>query len=201
MDCSLVRESISAELDGEISPLARSSISEHLARCSECNEWHSAASVIHREARIAPAEEIPDLTSAILVTLGDARDSTRADSLRACRWILAVCALLQLSAAVPSLFEHAGDAIHLNHELGSWDIGLAFGFLVCALQPKRAWGMLPLLFVVGTALGITSFIDIVDGTVSATRECVHITELLGFIFTWMVARFSAPTQQRQFAFS
>jgi predicted anti-sigma-YlaC factor YlaD len=204
MDCLVAREAMSAHLDGERYVVASGVVADHLANCVACREWHTAAETLNEAVQVARAEPTADLTPAILVAIGDAADARqRQRQLGACRWILAVCAVLQFAVAVPAFMGmgEIGMAIHLDHEIGCWDLGLAFGFLIAALQPSRAWGMLPLIFVVGTALGTTSLVDIYAGHVSAERESMHLIQFIGFVFTFLMARVSSTTSKMKYAVS
>jgi predicted anti-sigma-YlaC factor YlaD len=187
MDCSAVRESMSALLDHEAPAVSNDMVTFHLDRCNGCRAWSAAAERTHRTFRIAPADPVPDLTPAILQAINSDRRSP-ADAIRPLRLIIACCALLQLCLTIPAFVETAGAPIHLDHELGAWDAALAFGFLFAAWRPERAWGMLPLVGAIGATLAVTGIIDAATGHTTLNGESAHIVELLGFFFLWMLVR-------------
>jgi predicted anti-sigma-YlaC factor YlaD len=43
MTCELARDELSAQLDGERSPTPTTPLAEHLAGCTDCQNWHEAA--------------------------------------------------------------------------------------------------------------------------------------------------------------
>jgi predicted anti-sigma-YlaC factor YlaD len=52
MDCGSYREIISAELDGEASPLRLSALRDHLSHCTTCARFQAHATVLTRSIRI-----------------------------------------------------------------------------------------------------------------------------------------------------
>ena len=91
--------------------------------------------------------------------------------------------------AWPGVLLHDGHAsVHLAHELTAWDIGLAVGFLVAAIWPARAWGMLPLAAVLVAFMAGASALDVVSGHALLGREVVHVLELAGVGVLWILAR-------------
>ena len=84
---------------------------------------------------------------------------------------------------------HDGHAsVHLAHELTAWDMGLAVGFLLAAVLPARAWGMLPLAVVL-----VPSWRSRRRSTPSRATRCsgarlVHLLELAGLGVLWVLAR-------------
>jgi predicted anti-sigma-YlaC factor YlaD len=158
-----------------------------------------------------PAEDVPDLLAPILVAMGDERSSDRpattrsatlrpvaaaADGgLRAGRIVLVCCALAQLVSTLPMLLGASTGPIHLDHELGSWDLALSAGFLVAALRPARAWGMLPIVGALTIALVATGTMDVTSGHTTLADESSHSLEVVGLAALWVVARYRATSAQ------
>ena len=94
-------------------------------------------------------------------------------------------AVAQLAIAVPDLL---GGGTHAAHELGSWDIALAVGFLFAAWRPERAAGMVPLVGALVVLLLATSGMDVADGDARAARELSHVLEIWGLVCLWMLGR-------------
>lgn len=206
MDCSDFREAISAHLDDEPAALSAGAVELHVAGCAECAAWTTRLQALHRQVRVREAEPVPDLTAAIL----DAAPHRRAPARRSwspvgqpvssARWALFTVALTQLVLAIPGLvFGDGGDASgHIARELGSFDVALAIGLLVAAWQPARAWGLLPLAAALALFIGISTVLDIVDGTTSSGSEAHHLLDVAGVALLWAVGRQAggAPTRAR-----
>jgi copper(I)-binding protein len=66
VSCEIWREALSARLDGEEPPAGATDVDGHLASCPECAAYAGDLDALHRATRLRPAEEVPDLTDAIL---------------------------------------------------------------------------------------------------------------------------------------
>ena len=187
-----MQEGLSAELDGEDPGISRDLMNAHLDKCASCQAWSASASAIHRRLRVSAATDIPDLTPAILAAIGrdDRQPQSTNPGKQACRFILACCGFLQLTAALPVFLGADTGPVHLDHELGSWDIALALGLLFAALRPERSWGMLPLVSAIVAMLTTTAVIDATSGHTSFSGESTHLLELVGLFFLWSLARLS-----------
>ena len=140
MRCGTIREALSARLDGEDPGLPDDDIDAHLGGCESCRAWALAAGALAGVVERAPG---------LLRT-------------REWRVVLALLTVVQMIVAWPGVLLHDGHAsVHLAHELTAWDIGLAVGFLVAAVRPARAWGMLPLAAVLVAFIVVTSVLDVV----------------------------------------
>jgi predicted anti-sigma-YlaC factor YlaD len=200
MSCDTCREAISARLDGEPSPVADDLMDAHLRSCPGCRSWATAAEELHRATRVRTAEWGPDLTAPILARI-DAEDkpsgrpnrqTSRRRRLADIRVGLAVVAALQLVLAVPLLLgTEAGASVHLARELGSFDAALAVGFLVCAWQPARAAGLLPVVAALAVCMTGAALLDVATGRAPAATEAPHLLDLLGLALVWLAAR-AAP---------
>ena len=143
-----------------------------------------------------PADVLADRTAEILAAATD-RGLVGAGANRErdrWRWLLAGLAAVQLAAAMPGLLlgEDAGASVHVAHELGSWDVALAVGFLFAAWRPARAWGMLPLVAALVGCLVLTTGLDVADGHARLAHEAAHILEVAGLAVLWVLARPSRP---------
>ena len=197
MTCDSFREALSARIDGEPAGLPDTVIDDHLARCSACHAWAAAAEALAGSARIHSAQAIPNLAADILRTARQQSWPAGDSSLRPLRWGLGLVALLQLVLTVSSVLAgpHVGPPAHVAHELGSWDLALAVGFLFAALHPARAWGLLPLVAALVGGLLLTTGIDIVGGNAALVSETTHVLEVIGLGLLWALAR--RPTLRRE----
>lgn len=66
MPCDTFREALSARLDGEAPGLDDADVDRHLRTCRACTAWADELDTLHRMVRVREAEQVPDLTAAIL---------------------------------------------------------------------------------------------------------------------------------------
>ncbi len=193
MRCDTIREALSAHLDGEGAGLDEDAIDHHVRTCRACTAWSEELGALHRMVRVREAEQVPDLTAAILDAAPDrrrARRSPLAEVVSPARWALLVVALTQLVLAAPALLlgEDTGASVHVARELGAFDVALAVGLLVAAWQPARAWGLLPVVAALALVMGGTALLDVARGTASSLGEAHHVLDLAGVALIWWVAR-------------
>jgi predicted anti-sigma-YlaC factor YlaD len=187
--CDRYREAISARLDGEPLGMSAATLDAHLAACPACARWADTAASVTRQLRLGAAQ-VPDLTEAI--TTDVARPARRVLRRRALlRAGLVLIGLTQLALAVPAL---VGDgvgmamAVHTAHEAAAWNLALAAGFVVAAVVPRRAAGLVPLLAVFLVVLTVLSVRDLLDGAVPAARVLTHLAALAGLLLLVAVDR-------------
>jgi predicted anti-sigma-YlaC factor YlaD len=203
MDCSDIREAISAHLDDEPAAMAAEDVDLHVAGCPACATWATEVESLHRQVRVREAEPVPDLTAAILDAAPHRRATAPArgflgQHVSTARWALLTVALTQLVLAVPAVVfgEDAGATVHVARELGSFDVALAVGLLVAAWQPARAWGLLPLAVALVLVVGFSTVLDIADGSTSSAGEAHHLLDVAGVALLWVVAREAGAAPQR-----
>jgi predicted anti-sigma-YlaC factor YlaD len=197
MNCTHIRQAISARLDGEPLGVDATALDSHLASCAECRAFAAAAAEFHGAIRLAPAPEIPDLTPGILAAIG--AETTRDDTQLALRWILAVLALVQIAIAVPALVlgSDADLPVHTARHLGSFDVALAVGFLFAAWRPSRIPGLMPVVVALVACLVGSSMLDVISGNTAALSEAHHVTDFAGLAVVWLLSR--PATRQVQLA--
>ena len=193
--CEHVQEAVSAALDGE--DPGRVDVDGHLATCASCAAFARRAEQLHRELRLREAESVPDLSAVILASgtgTGRARSgrlpSTVVASPTSLRWLLALVGVAQLVASIPGLVfgEDGGMQVHAARHLGSFGAALGIGFLVAALRPERAVGIVPVVAALGLLLASTALVDVAGRNVAPAGETLHLAELVGVGLTWAVAR-------------
>src|SRR3954454_31257 len=161
MPCPRFREAISARLDGEALGLPAAELAVHLDRCAACSDWSSQAGLVRRRARLAAAPAVPDLTATVLAALprelpGVAAAARSRVGDTGLRLALLVLGAAQAGLAWPALTSGAAAMsapVHMAHETGAWNLGVAAAFLAVAAAPRLAARALPLLGTL-TALAV-----------------------------------------------
>jgi predicted anti-sigma-YlaC factor YlaD len=202
MQCSQIRDAVSARLDGEAPGVDDATLYRHLGECAACRAFAHDAEDLHRAVRLEPAPPIPDLAPSILLAIGDdtragaaaaagaggaARD--RGELVALLRWLLVALAVVQIAVAVPALLgSDAGLPVHTARHLGSFDVAIAVGFLFAAWKPSRIAGMLPVLGALAVCLVISALLDVAGGNTAALSESHHITDFAGLLVMWLIGR-------------
>jgi predicted anti-sigma-YlaC factor YlaD len=178
VNCSDIREALSARIDGEAGPLPDPVVDRHLASCAGCRAWQDNAVRLRRLMLVREAPAVPDLTERILAEV---------PAPPAQRWgrriALALVALVQCGLGFAGLLGedvgHAGHdgvlamAVHLGNESAAWNLAVGLGLLWAALRPATAAGLLPALTGFVVILGVMSGIDLSDGQVTLPRVLSH----------------------------
>jgi predicted anti-sigma-YlaC factor YlaD len=183
MECARAREAVSASLDGESRAVDRA-VGAHLRRCAGCRAFRDRAVALQRTTLDAHAP-VPDLTARIVDGVAQNREWTIEPWVRVALFTLGIA---QLALAVPGLLgSDEGAPIHIAHEVGSWDVALAIGFIFVAWRPLRAVGMLPFVAALSFMLVLTAVIDLLHGHAEAIFETTHLLEVAGSLLLWYLA--------------
>ena len=181
--CGTVREALSARLDGEASPIPAGTLEAHLRDCADCSRYDLSLGGVHRAVRVSDAEPVPDLTALILAAVqSDETAATRRRRSRAkhrLRALVAMAGLVQLVVATPLLFGAASAGMHSWRDLAGLQLALGVGFVLTALQPWRAAGVLPVAAVVAGFAVVTGVLDVVMGIANPVAELSHLSEVGG----------------------
>ena len=197
--CELIREALSARLDGEPSPVTPGVLEAHLTACGECREWLATVEEVTSAVR-QHIPEAPDLTAPILAAVrAESRDAARDAANRkkraTLRLALGLTALMQLAMAIPMLLG-LGDIAHTSREAASFDIAVAVGFALAAWRPDLARAFVPVAFVLAGCLIVTSIFDIVEGAARFAHEFGHIAALAQAALLWGLSRHDGPAIPR-----
>jgi len=197
VSCAACREAVSAGLDGESPGLPERVVDQHLAGCAACRSWADAAAEVTRRARLTLAVPVPDVTAAVLGRLPVTAPRQEVAPGRARRWLDAVVRLAllavgagQLAVSLPVLAGADGGMatpVHLSHETGAWNLGLAACFLVVAVLPRLAAGSLPFLLPFTAVLSWVTVSDLNAGHVHAGRAVGHLLLLAGAALVSLLA--------------
>jgi predicted anti-sigma-YlaC factor YlaD len=195
MDCSDVRESLSAALDDEPAPISSDLTAAHLRTCQPCREWRRAAQDVVRRIRLTSVSLDHDLTDHVLQRLSPAEPVSTPPLMA--RALLLLIGLAQLAITVPLLLlGHDSEGTrHAAHELGSFDLALAAAFIVGAWQPRLSQGLAwPCSFAAG-ALAATALVDIGMGQTPGADEAQHLVAIAGAALLCWAARARRRPQQ------
>ncbi len=200
MNCDVAREAISAWLDGERPGVDVAALDEHLGGCSACQKWQEQAHELTRRARLQPARAAPVPTERILA-VARVRHPVRwwrPDSAAAMRIGLMAVAGTQLAVCVPVLlFGHDRSApLHVAHEMGSFEVAIAIGFLVAAYRPARAAGMVSLVGAAAALLVVTAALDLAANRTDLSDEAPHLIVVVGWLLLWRLAAVTPPSWER-----
>lgn len=192
MTCAHCQQALSARLDGEAPGLPSPAVDRHLAGCADCARFLHASARLDGELRARRADPVPDLTPAILASVGALeRVRRRSHGQRDARLGLACVGGVQLVLALATvLTAETAVGSHASRELGSFAVALGVGFLLAAWQPRRASGLLPVVAALAACLTVTGLVDVLSADATAVGESVHAVELLGLAFVWILTRSS-----------
>ncbi len=200
VNCSDLRESLSARIDGEQPAVADEVLDRHLTGCPACRAWQERAIALRRATLVREAPRVPDLTARILAEV----PAPRPEPWRL-RVALGLVALVQSGLGLAELLgadvghaAHGGlvAAAHLGNESAAWNVAVGIGLLWAALRPSAAAGLLPALGGFVVVLGIVSGVDLTTGQVAADRVASHGLVVAGVALLFAVrqqyARRPAP---------
>ncbi len=209
LPCTEAREALSTEQDGEgLALRLRSQLADHLEVCDGCARFAGDIAGLARRTRVGAAEEVPDLSVAITRRVAaelPAGYATSAPSpsgsrvrTRDLRRLVALAGVAQFVLAMPMLLGLVGPDVHAGRDLGALQVALGVGLVCAALQPRRASGLLPVLAVVAATTVVAGVLDVAMGVASLAAELTHLSELIGVVALWALAR---RTAQRPAAMS
>jgi predicted anti-sigma-YlaC factor YlaD len=197
VNCESAREAISSRLDYEDAGTDPALLEDHLSECAGCRAWREEAHEVTRRARLVPARPAPAAGEALLAATLAADQRTRSRrSIVFTRGMLVAVAVAQVAVTVPALVfgSDRGVPIHVAHEMGSFDMALAVGFLVAAWRPARAHGMRAFVGAAALLLIVTAVIDLLGGHTTPASEAPHLLPLAGWI---LLGRLAALTPSRR----
>ena len=203
MRCELVRETLSALLDGEQQHMPAHLVDTHLGACRGCRRWLvGAAGQARRLAVVSGAPgpvRPPDLAEQILAAAGVPRRRPRLAGLGYRRTALLVVGAFQVLVGLAQVAgvdfgmvsEHghgAATGAHLLHESTAWLLALGGAMLAAGMWPAVAAGVAAIAGVFTLVLLGYVVVDAYSGQVTAARTVSHLPVLLGLVFALLVTR-------------
>lgn len=191
MDCGIVRESLSARIDGEREPIPAARVDEHLAGCGACRDWQISAveqtQVLRKMAGRSQLAVVRQPTAGVSPSVGRRTVSWS-------RWALACVGLVQLGLALAQGLganlgvPHADSAGHVLNESTAWSAALGVVMLAAALRPVTAAGLMWVLTTFAGFLFLYEVVDADDGRVTFGRPLTHLPVVVGAALAFLVWR-------------
>ncbi|MCV7258009.1 DUF2275 domain-containing protein [Mycobacterium shimoidei] len=204
MRCEVVREALSARLDGERPQVSTQRVDAHLGSCSDCRAWLIGVAAQTRWLSTAEVAQGPDLVEKILATAGVASVAPSRRWLRDLvfdyrRVGLIVVGVVQVALALAQivgvdfgLVSHHGHGTatgaHLLHESTAWFLALGVAMIAAGIWTTAAVGVAAIAGAFGLVLIGYVAADAYSGQVTAVRIASHLPVLVGMVFAVLVAR-------------
>ncbi|HVM66511.1 MAG TPA: zf-HC2 domain-containing protein, partial [Acidimicrobiales bacterium] len=195
MDCDRARQSLSAMIDQEDPGVSAEVVRRHVAGCAACQRWEADALALTRATRLRVAEEVPDLTDAIIAAVGAEavardqavpRDVAPPEVPGVIRLTLGLIAIAEMLIALPALAGNdLGAPIHVAHEQAAWTVAMATALAIAAWRPSRAKALLPQLGAFVACLSALTVSDVLTGRVAPSAEIPHLMAGLGLALLWL----------------
>lgn len=194
--CAVVREALSARLDGEQQPQLPPGVDAHLQSCARCRGWLVGAAAHTRQLATASARRSPDLTDQILATVRARAVSTASLWWRGALIAVGVGQIAVAAAQIGGLdfgMVHteghgAATGAHLLHESTAWLVGLGVAMIAAGIWTVAAVGVSAVTGAYAVALIGYVAVDAASGQVTAARILSHIPILVGLVFVLLVVR-------------
>jgi predicted anti-sigma-YlaC factor YlaD len=191
MDCQTCRDAVSARFDHEDVGLPSDAVDAHLETCAACQAFAAGTARLRRSVSVRSAEDVPDLTGAVLARVAAARRPKRVRRAPVgahwTRWALLGVALVLLVLAAPGTVL-GSDASHAGRELDAWYLALAAALGVVTFRPERAAGLLPFAATLAAVMTGTAVLDIAAGRTLLIDETQHLLEIAAVALLWRIAR-------------
>lgn len=187
IDCDTAVEAISAQVDGEDSPVTDVHLARHLLRCAQCRAFEFEARQGRTRPILGAGSEIPELSVALTRANATAERRT---GWSVTRVLLILVALSVIALSVPGLLlgEEGSASSHEARHLGAFSMAYGIALLVIAYRPSRSRAFLLVTFVLAMALCITAVADALMGHIPLIGELIHLPELLSVYLVWDLAR-------------
>jgi len=193
MDCTAIRERLSAQLDQESTAEEEATANAHLGRCAQCQAWWSEIGQVNRVLRVRLAETIPDLGTGVLARVHPPTVGRR----QCVRFSLAAVAATELVLAAPGLLLGEGAAsVHDARHIGSLGVATSIGLIYVAWRPAKAFGILPIVVALAITMLVSAAVDVAHGRTTSIREAHHMLEVASLVLVWVLAGRPVPRRFR-----
>lgn len=207
--CEVVRETLSALLDGEQQYLPAQRIDTHLASCRDCRGWLVGAAAQTRRLATIESGTGPDLAAQILAAAGVTSITARRRR-RPWRPALIVIGVFQVVVAAAQIVgadfgmvaahgHGAATGAHLLHESTAWLLALGAAMIAAGIWPVVAAGVAAITGVFALALTGYVILDAYHDQVTPERVASHLPVLVGLVFALLVARGRSGAEQSESA--
>lgn len=184
--CEQCRKALSARMDGEEPGLPDGALDVHLTTCAGCREFTAAVGALDVLAT-GSAGTPPDRSADIMSVVRAERRAAqrRPQPVPVARLALGLVGIAQLLTALPFMWSLTG--AHTVRDLAAFELALGVGFVVAAVRPVTAAGLLPTAAALVAILAVVVVGDVAGGRVGAGAEAAHATELVGVALLWLMA--------------
>lgn len=193
MACDPWIEALSAMADGEDPGIAPKLVERHVKTCASCRAFEADLAATRPAMRLTEAEPVPDVSARV------AKANAVAD--RSSRWVLirvmlglVAAQIVVLSTPILIFGDSSGGSPHGGRHLGAFSLAYAVGLVAVFLRPARARTMLPVAQVLCAAIALSTIVDVLDGSVGASNEVVHLPEAISLVLVWTLAVPSSSTR-------
>lgn len=194
MDCNIVREALSARIDGEREPVPAARVDEHLAACAQCRAWQESA--VEQTLLLRRAAGRSQVAAVRPPPVEQRRPRIPSISWR--RWALGTVGVVQVGvAAAQALGAHLGIADahatgHVLNESTAWSAALGVVMLSAAIRPVLAGGLWWVLATFSVFLIGYEVIDTEHGLIGLDRPLSHLPVAVGALLAFLVWRRDRP---------
>jgi predicted anti-sigma-YlaC factor YlaD len=196
MDCQTCRRELSARIDGEAVAERTDHVDTHLDGCASCRAWWTLALRVTQLARVAPADDVPDLSERVAVAWERVSGTTRArrHRLTILRAALGMVASLQLAVTLWAGLAggHLQTPLHVDREVSAWNLAVAAGLFTVVWQVRRAAGLLPLLVAFQAVIVVFEAIDLARGMTEVAALAPHLVLVPALALLAALARTPEP---------
>ena len=187
-ECARFRESISANLDAEVTEVRDVAMEEHFEQCHQCREYLEFSASLKR----AVMRKAPSMTDLAPHVVKQFNIGQRKSVWTIARGVLGVCAV---EVILFSLFDLFGGT-HESRHLGSFSIAFGIVLLSVVVRPVRARLMFPVAGVLALSLVTTAVVDMINGNIPLVTEARHIPEVISVAMMWLLALPQQKTSSR-----
>lgn len=204
VSCETVREILSSRLDGEDGPptafagvdpaavalagidagMDADAADRHVAVCATCAAWLAGAERLHRAVRVRPADDVPDLTRAVLSGLVEqglvrpwaegSRAAAKEHRAKLLRVVLLALASVQVLSAVANLVGALSGRGHASSDEGAFELAVAVMIGWAAFRPQVARAVTVLALPLAGCLVLTAVVGMVRGVTAPHLEAHHL---------------------------
>jgi predicted anti-sigma-YlaC factor YlaD len=186
MECDEARILASTAVDQQLDAGERGALDAHMAGCEECTTWSGRLSDLVRRDILAAVGDPP----------GGTFSPIHARRNRGLRIALGWAGVLLIVWHLPEVITAGSElAVHLSRHQAGFAVALGVAFVMVAIRPDRAYGVLPFVVAFSVVLTAVATIDLVANTSSMAVEARHLLEIGGLVILWFLGAEMGPRRR------